>query len=131
MAISEVDYIISAPELIAEVASGSVSYDRHSKKNVYQSHAVREYLACGVFEREIDWFSLRGNDYITLKLDDSGIVRSEIFPGLWLVVPALILRLSGCRVIGINARSKLDETCGICAKHACSIGESLCAILKS
>ena len=37
-------YIEGAPELIAEVASTSVSRDLHSKLNLYYRQGVREYL---------------------------------------------------------------------------------------
>jgi Uma2 family endonuclease len=88
--ISADDYIEGAPELVAEVASSTVSYDLHSKKNVYRRNGVREYLVWRVRDREIDWFTLRGSDFVSLTADASGIVRSEVFPGLWLNVPALI-----------------------------------------
>jgi Uma2 family endonuclease len=41
---SEDDYVEGAPELVAEVASSSASYDLHEKKRVYRRNGVREYL---------------------------------------------------------------------------------------
>jgi hypothetical protein len=33
---------------------------------------------------------LRDGEYVSLQPDAAGIVRSEVFPGLWLAVPALL-----------------------------------------
>jgi Uma2 family endonuclease len=87
--ISEDDYVEGAPELIAEVASSSVSYDLHDKLRVYRRNGVREYVVWRVQDRTIDWFVLREGAYERLPLED-GIYRSETFPGLWLDVAALI-----------------------------------------
>ena len=49
--ISEDDYIEGAPELVAEVASSSVSYDLGKKLNVYRRCGVREYIVWRVLDR--------------------------------------------------------------------------------
>jgi Uma2 family endonuclease len=79
-----------APELVAEVASSSVSYDLHAKLHVYRRNGVSEYLVWRVLEREIDWFVLRAGQYERMPLDAQGLLRSEIFPGLWLDPAALV-----------------------------------------
>ena len=56
-------YIEGAPELVAEVASSSASYDLHAKLRVYRRNGVREYLVWRVLDREIDWFVLRAGQY--------------------------------------------------------------------
>jgi Uma2 family endonuclease len=89
--ISDDGIIEGAPELVAEVASSSVSYDLHAKLHVYRRSGVREYLVWRVLEQEIDWFVLRDGQYERLSLDAQGLVRSEVFPGLWLD-PAALLR---------------------------------------
>ncbi|MEN9265760.1 MAG: hypothetical protein Q6K99_05925, partial [Thermostichales cyanobacterium BF4_bins_65] len=48
------------------------------------------YLVWRTLEGELDWFSLQADDYVPLPRDGEGIVRSQIFPGLWLAVPALL-----------------------------------------
>jgi Uma2 family endonuclease len=83
-------YIDGAPELIAEVASSSVSYDLHDKMNAYRRNGVCEYVVWRVFDREIDWFVLREGRYERLTPDADGVHKSEVFPGLWLDVQALI-----------------------------------------
>jgi Uma2 family endonuclease len=79
-----------APELVAEVASSSVSYDLNTKLIVYRRNGVREYIVRRVLDREIDWFSLRGRRYVRLPLDKTGVYRSEVFPGLWVDAAALV-----------------------------------------
>jgi Uma2 family endonuclease len=82
--------IEGAPELVAEVASSSVSYDLHAKLHVYRRNGVREYIVWRVLEREIDWFVLRAGQYERMSMDAQGLVRSEVFPGLWLDPAALV-----------------------------------------
>lgn len=83
-------YVTGAPELAAEVASSSVSYDMHVKLDVYREHGVREYLAWRVRDRAFDWFVLEGGDYVPLPPGEDGILRSPTFPGLWLDPAALL-----------------------------------------
>jgi Uma2 family endonuclease len=82
--------IEGAPELVAEVASSSVSYDLHAKLHVYRRNAVLEYIVWRVLEREIDWFVLRAGQYERLSVDAQGLLRSQVFAGLWLDPAALI-----------------------------------------
>ena len=86
--ISDDDYVEGAPELIAEVASSSVSYDLHDKFRVYRRNGVREYVVWRVRDRAIDWFILHEGAYERLPLQE-GSYRSPAFPGLWLDVAAL------------------------------------------
>jgi Uma2 family endonuclease len=84
------DYIEGSPELVAEVASSSVSYDLHAKLPVYRRNGVREYVVWRVLEQAIDWFVLRVGQYERLLVDANGLLRSEVFPGLWLDAAALV-----------------------------------------
>ncbi len=83
------DYITGAPELIVEVAASSASYDLHDKKRVYAHSGVREYLVVLTYEQAVRWFVLRTGEYEELAPAADGILRSEIFPGLWLDPAAL------------------------------------------
>jgi Uma2 family endonuclease len=83
-------YIHGAPELIAEIASSSASYDLHQKLTVYRRHGVREYIVWRVLELAFDWLVLRDGRYEPLHTDEAGVVRSEVFPGLWLDAAAMI-----------------------------------------
>lgn len=88
--ISSDDYIEGSPELVAEVASSSVSYDLHDKLHVYRRNGVREYLVWRVRDQASDWFVLRAGQYERLSADANGVWRSEVSPGLWLDAAALI-----------------------------------------
>lgn len=88
--ISEDDYIEGAPELIAEVAASSATYDLYDKKRAYRRNGVQEYLVWRVYDQELDWFILKAGEYLKLEPDDEGIIRSQIFPGLWLAMPQLL-----------------------------------------
>ena len=88
--ISEDDYIEGAPELIVEVAASSASYDLHDKLKVYRRNGVQEYIVWQIAEQKVSWFSLQAGDYITLAPDDTGVIRSRIFPGLNLHLTALL-----------------------------------------
>jgi len=83
-------YLHGPPELVAEVASSSVSYDLHVKRDVYREHGVREYLVWRVRDRAVDWFVLSGAAYEPLEPGADGLLRSESFPGLWLDPEALL-----------------------------------------
>ena len=72
------DYIEAAPELVAEVASSSVSYDLHAKLHVYRRSGVQEYIVWRVLDSRIDWLVLRGGRYERLEADDRGVVRSRV-----------------------------------------------------
>ena len=84
------DYIEGSPELVAEVASSSVSYDLHAKLHVYRRNGVREYIVWRVLEQAIDSFVLRAGQYERVPVDANGLLRSEVFPGLWLDPGALL-----------------------------------------
>ncbi len=83
-------YVEQGPELVAEVAASSASYDLHDKLNVYRRNGVREYVVWRVWDRVIDWFVLREGRYEPLPQAPRGLYQSEIFPGLWLDSSALL-----------------------------------------
>ncbi len=88
--ISADDYVEQAPELVAEVAASSASFDLHTKLNVYCRNGVREYLVWRVLEQQFDWFVLRAGQYQPLAPTENGLLCSEVFPGLWLDAAALM-----------------------------------------
>lgn len=87
--ISDDDYVENAPELVGEVTSSRVSFDMNTKLQVYRRNGVREYLVWRVLDKEIDWFVLKSGQYEPLAWDAEGLLRSEVFPGLWLDATAL------------------------------------------
>jgi Uma2 family endonuclease len=88
--VSQDDYIEGAPELVAEIASSSVSFDLHTKFNVYRRCGVKEYIVWRVLDRAIDWFVLAGGAYERLQPAGDGTFKSAAFPGLWLDAEALL-----------------------------------------
>lgn len=83
------DYLAGPPELVVEIAASSVAYDLGVKRRVYARSGVQEYLAAQAYEQRVDWFVLREGVYETLEPGLDGVLRSEVFPGLWLPVDAL------------------------------------------
>jgi len=83
-------YISGAPELIAEIAASTVSYDLHSKKRTYERSGVKEYIVWRTLDRQIDWFILENGKYSQLESDALGVMRSQEFAGLWLNVSAIL-----------------------------------------
>ena len=88
--ISADDYIEGAPELIVEIASSSAAYDLHDKLKVYRRNGVQEYVVWQVYEKLLDWFQWSEGEYVRLMPDEGDVVRSRVFPGLYLAVAALL-----------------------------------------
>lgn len=78
------DYLAGAPELLVEVAASTASIDLGDKKRAYQRIGVQEYLVLQVYEKKASWFRLQDGDYQEIPADAQGILRSALFPGLWL-----------------------------------------------
>lgn len=88
--LSEDDYIEGAPELVVEIAASSAAIDLSDKLRAYRRNGVQEYLVWQTCDRQLVWFSLHNGEYVPLPADESGIVRSTVFPGLWLAVDDLL-----------------------------------------
>jgi Uma2 family endonuclease len=88
--ISADDYVEGTPELVVEIAASSASVDLHDKKKVYRRNGVEEYLVWQIYDGRIVWFYLENDEYKELAPDEQGVVRSRVFPGLWLAVQALL-----------------------------------------
>ncbi|HEX4053787.1 MAG TPA: Uma2 family endonuclease [Tepidisphaeraceae bacterium] len=84
------DYAAGAPDLIAEIAATSASYDLHDKLRVYRRSGVREYIVWRTLDKQFDYFALREGEYCPLSPAADGTFHSEIFPGLWLDTAALL-----------------------------------------
>jgi Uma2 family endonuclease len=62
----------------------------HDKLKVYRRNGVQEYLVWQVYDKRVDWFSLSEGEYVPLVPDESGVIHSQVFPGLRLAVAALL-----------------------------------------
>ncbi len=83
-------YIEGVPELVAEIATSSAGIDLGAKKNAYRRNGVQEYLVWQTFENRLSWFRWQAGEFVEICPDADGIIRSSVFPGLWLAVPALL-----------------------------------------
>jgi len=88
--ISSDGYLEGTPEMVVEVAASSAAIDSGTKKRVYRRNGVQEYIIWLSYEKRIDWFQLIEGEYQLMQPDEVGIIRSHIFPGLWLNVNALL-----------------------------------------
>jgi Uma2 family endonuclease len=96
----ENQYVVGAPELIVEVASGTESIDLHAKRTDYERAGVREYIVVVLRQAQVIWHIKRGEQFEELPAGPDGILRSEVFPGLWLD-PAALLRLDNPRLLEV------------------------------
>jgi Uma2 family endonuclease len=82
-------YVAGAPDLIAEIAASSASFDLHEKLDLYARTGVREYIVWRTLDAAIDYLILRDGKYVPLSAAD-GAFKSEAFPGLWIDSVALL-----------------------------------------
>lgn len=83
-------WLHGAPELVVEVAATTAAYDLYEKKLAYEAAGVQEYIAVLVLDQVVRWFVLRDGRYGDLEPGADGILRSEVFPGLWLDPNAML-----------------------------------------
>jgi len=96
----EGEYGAGAPELAAEVCLSSASYDLGPKLELYRAAGVQEYVAVVLGESRVLWRRLVAGAYVDLEAGADGLVRSVVFPGLWLDPQALV-DLNGARVLDV------------------------------
>jgi len=82
--------IEGAPELVVEIVGSSQAYDLHQKKGAYRRNGVQEYLAWIVREQRLVWWELKQGEYQEMNSDVNGLLKSGVFPGLWLDTKALL-----------------------------------------
>ena len=51
---------------------------------------MQEYIVWQALENKLDWFCLQNGEYLPLAPDADGVIKSRVFPGLWLAVTSLI-----------------------------------------
>jgi Uma2 family endonuclease len=102
MEIAHGDLASGIPELVVEVCQSSRSYDLGPKLALYERAGVPEYLAILVEEKRFEWRILQQGRYELLEAA-GGLLRSRIFPGLW-IDEAAFWRADGARLLAL-----LDE----------------------
>jgi hypothetical protein len=88
----EEGFLNGAPELNAEVSWATESIDLHGKKSDYEKAGVREYLVAALRQQQVFWFVRRRGKFRDLVPGNDGVIRSEVFAGLWLDPEALLRR---------------------------------------
>jgi len=73
-----------------EIVGSSRAYDLHQKKGAYRRNGVREYLAWITSEQRLIWWELKEGEYQEIIPQADGVLKSAVFPGLWLDVQALL-----------------------------------------
>lgn len=90
--VDEDDYLHGPPELVAEVSASTESIDLHAKKRDYEKAGVLEYLVIALESARVFWFVRRAGRFRELPPAKEGLLRSSVFPGLWLDPVALLRR---------------------------------------
>jgi len=110
-------YARGAPELIVEVAVSSAARDLGPKVRLYRAAGVQEYITVLVEESQVIWRRLVSGAWATLEPGSDGLIRSVVFPGLWLD-PAALLRKDIPRVTEVVNQ-------GLQSKEHCEFVEAL------
>ncbi|MEZ4639104.1 MAG: Uma2 family endonuclease [Caldilineaceae bacterium] len=88
--VTDEDYLAGAPELILEIAEDTTTYEFNEKRDVYCRIGVKEYIVWTLADKETHWHRLQDGQYLPAHVDNEGIVRSTVFPGLDLHAKALL-----------------------------------------
>jgi hypothetical protein len=83
-------FIHGPPELVAEVAKATRYVDLGPKLADYQNGGVLEYVVHAIDPDEIFWYGQEQGALVQRLIDEDGLYRSTVFPGLWLDPRALI-----------------------------------------
>lgn len=118
--LTEDGYLEGVPELVVEIAASSAAIDTGSKKQAYRRNGVLEYIIWQAFENQLEWLQLVEGEYQPLIPDADGVICSQVFPGLWLAVDALLSNQM-TRVLevvqqGVNSREHQDFVEQLAAK---------------
>jgi Uma2 family endonuclease len=88
--VNDDDYLVGAPQLVAEVAASPVSIDLHAKLRAYERNGVLEYVVWRTVDGAIDWFAREGDHFVLVEPDAQGVIESRVFPGLRLNVAKML-----------------------------------------
>ena len=83
-------YLAGAPELVVEVSRSTRYMDLGPKLDAYERAGVLEYIVRASEPDEVIWHILEDGQIVALSPDAEGLLRSRVFPGLWLNTSALL-----------------------------------------
>jgi len=92
-----------APELAVEICVTSTEIDFGPKPALYQRAGVREYITVEQFGQRMIWRVLENGAYVAQTPPLDGIVRSQVFPGLWLDLAAFWSDDGAKMLVALNA----------------------------
>jgi len=98
-----------APELVVEICVTSTEVDFGSKLALYERAEVREYVTVERFGQRMIWRVLENGAYVAQTLPVDGIVRSQVFPGLWLDLEAFWANDKAKMLAALNAGLASEE----------------------
>jgi len=97
-------YSAGAPELAVEVCVSSTDVDFGPKLRLYQRAGVQEYITAETLQKRLIWRVLDENHAYKFQLTtEDGILRSQVFPGLWLDVAAFWAKDGAKMLAALNA----------------------------
>ncbi len=101
-------YLIGAPELVVEVAASSASLDVREKLSSYRRAGVRQYIVWRTEDLAVDCWMLVNDEYQPVTPEADQMLRSGLFPGLWLDVRGLLAG-DGSRVMDTLRRGLASQ----------------------
>jgi Uma2 family endonuclease len=102
-------YCTGAPELAVEICVTSTEVDFGPKLKLYERAGVREYVTIELFGQRIVWRLIENGVYVPQELPQDSILRSQVFPGLWLDVAAFWDDDGTKMLAALNAGLALDD----------------------
>jgi Uma2 family endonuclease len=88
--LDEGGFVHGAPELVVEIAKATRYIDLGPKRSEYQQAGVREYVVRAIEPDEVFWFGQEQGVLLQRPIEQDGLYRSIVFPGLWLDPEALL-----------------------------------------
>ena len=82
--------IVGPVEFAAQIAASSAALDLGKRLQAYCNEGVQEYLVWCTKSETVHWFHLLNGQYVPFVPDQDGVIRSRVFPGLWLDADALL-----------------------------------------
>lgn len=86
----EKGFLHGPPELVVEVSHTTRYVDLGPKLGDYERAGVLEYVVRTIEPDAVHWFRSEGGRLVPVGPDAEGLLRSRIFPGLWLDPAALL-----------------------------------------
>jgi Uma2 family endonuclease len=102
-------FFAGPPELVAETSLSRKKYDLRQKLELYQKAGIPEYVTILPEKEEVRWHRLVDGVYQVMAADDDGLLRSKVFPGLWLDPATLFRGLFGDVLLSLNQGLRSPE----------------------